>query len=198
MRKEIDLKNPDLGAELLKDPKGDFPLDVWEAYCSKPFAHLFPYPLPVLSWRIDPTDPKNSALPPQQAVDEAFTWATQTVVLLKSSQSAEAMESAKRTLHTLARGASFAQPKRGQPASLRPIAVRAWIILKFNPTLKWAKLADLLFLNKGKCPRIILSDDREPKRCDATRHEHDSPCVKALRTAVRNLTSAMKRDGIPL
>lgn len=188
MHKEIDLTNPHLGSELLKNPKGDFPLDVWETYCSKPFAHLGLYPLPVLSWRIDPTDPKSAALDPQQAVDEAFTWATQTVVLLKSSQTVEAMESAERALRILARGASFAQRKRGQPASMRPIAVRAWIIRKFNPPseVRWWKLANLLFLEKGKCPR-----------CGRTKHQYDSACVKALRTAVANLVSAMKHDRIP-
>ena len=29
-------------------------------------------------------------------------------------------------------------------------------------------------------------------------HRYDSPCVKALMTAVGNLKSAMKRDGIPI
>jgi hypothetical protein len=188
VHKEIDLTNPDLGSELLKDPKGDFPLDVWETYCSKPFAHLGPlYILPVLSWRRDPSDPKTAALDPQQAVDEAMTWAIQTLVFLKSNQPAEAMESAKRAVNILARGASFSQPKRGQPASMRPIAVRAWIIRKFNPTLSLAGVADLLFRENGKCPR-----------CRLTKHQYNSRCVNALSTAVQNLCSAMKDDGIPV
>ena len=188
VQKEIDLTNPRLGSELLKDPKGDFPLDVWEAYCSKPFAHLGPlYLLSVLSWRTDPSDPKTAALDPQEAVDEAMTSAVETHMLLKSNQPAEAMESAKRTVTTLARGASFCQPKRGQPASMRPIAVRAWIIRKFNPTLSLAKVADLLFLEDRKCPR-----------CNRTKHQYNSPCVNALSTAVRNLCIAMEHDQIPL
>jgi hypothetical protein len=198
VQKEIDLTNPHLGSELLKDPKGDFPLDVWETYCM-PCGHLAPlyllYVLPLLSWRIDPSDPKTAALDPQQAVDEAFTRVLRTVVLLRSSQPAEAMESAEQALQILARGFSFAQPKKGQPASMRPIAVRAWIIRKFNPhptkpgesTVSWAKLADLLFLEKGKCPR-----------CRLTRHQYNSRCVNALSTAVRNLCSAMEHDGIPV
>lgn len=141
----------------------------------------------MLSWRIDPSDPKTAALDPQQAVDEAMTWAIQTLVLLKSNQPAEAMEFSKRTVNTLARGSSFAQPKRGQPASMRPIAVRAWIIRKFNPTLSLAEVADLLFRENGKCPR-----------CRLTRHQYNSRCVNALSTAVQNLCSAMKDDGIPV
>jgi hypothetical protein len=102
--KQIDLSNPaKIGAELLKDPKGNFALDVWETYCSKPFAHLGPlYPLPVLSWRTDPSDPQFAPLDPQQAVDEAFTWVTQALMLLKSDQPAGAIEPVKRALKILA------------------------------------------------------------------------------------------------
>lgn len=190
MRKEIDLTDPRLGSELLKDPKGDFPLDVWETYCVKPFAHLGPlYLLPVLSWRRDPSDPQNATLDPQQAVDEAMTCACSTLVLLKSNQPAEAMKHAEQTVRILARAESLARPKRGAPASLRPIAVRAWIIRRFNPPseVRWWKLANLLFLENGKCPRCRLS-----------RHQYNSACVKALQTAVGNLVSAMKHAGIPI
>jgi hypothetical protein len=197
VHKEIDLTNPHLGSELLKDPRGDFPLDVWETYCSKPFAHLGLYPLRVLSWRIHPSDHKSAALDPQHAVDEGMTWAIQTLVLLKSNQPAEAMESAKRTVNILARGSSFVQPKRGQPAFMRPTAVRAWIIRKFHPTLSWAKLADVLLLKDGKCPRTIR-DSAGDIVCGEREHNYDSECVKALRSAVRNLESAMEHDGIPL
>ena len=82
---------------------------------------------------------------------------------------------------------------------MRHLAVRAWLILKFNPhpkkpgasTVGWASLADLLFLKDGECPRI--THDHKLGR----EHRHDDPCVKALRTAVRNLKKAMKDDGIP-
>jgi hypothetical protein len=203
MRKEIDLTDPHLGPELLEDPKGDFPLDVWETYCRKAFAHSGVVPWPLLSWRIAPNDPKtvrlidpqppvhevftwSAALDPQQAVDEAFFSVFQIVRLLTSSQTAQAMKSAERALQTLGRGASWAHPKRGAPASMRPIAVRAWVIHKFNPQLRWRKIADLLFRDKGgKCPR-----------CGFT--PHSSPCVKALQEAVRKLTSAMKDHGIPV
>jgi hypothetical protein len=190
VQKEIDLKDPQLGSKLLKDPKGDFPLDVWETYCWQPFAHLGPlYLLPVLSWRRDPSDPQSAALDPQQAVDEAMACACSTLVLLKSNQPAEALKHAEQTVKILARAESSGQRKRGQPASMRPIAVRAWIIRRFNPPseVRWWKLANLLFIEKGKCPRCRLS-----------RHQYDSACVKALRTAVGNLESAMKKDRIPI
>jgi hypothetical protein len=198
MHKDIDLTSPHLGSELLKDPKGDFPLDVWETYCTKALAHLGPlYPLTILSWRIDPCDPKTAALDPQQAVDEARIWAVKTLMLLQSNQPGEALESVKRTVTILVRGSSFSQPKRGAPASIRPIAVRGWIIRKFNPTLSWAKLADKLFIENGKCPRKIRDSEGDTV-CGLSRHRHDSDCVKALITAVRSLQSAMKDEHIPV
>jgi hypothetical protein len=194
--KQIDLSNPaKIGAELLKDPNGEFALDVWETYCRKPFAHLgVLYPLPVLSWRTDPSDPQFAPLDPQQAVDEAFTWVTQALILLKSDPPAEAIEAVQRALKILARGSSLSQPKRGHPASMRPFAVRAWAIRKFNPhptkpsesTVGWAELTNLLFVEKGKCTR-----------CRRPRHQYNSPCANALSTAFRNLCSAMEHDGIP-
>jgi hypothetical protein len=168
-----------------------------------PCGHLAPlyllYLLPLLSWRIDPSDPKTAALDPQQAVDEAFTRVLGTTVLLRSSQPAEAMESAELALQILCRGASFAQPKKGQPASMRPVAVRAWIIRRYNPPSKvrWRQLADMLFLKDGKCPRTI-HDTAGDTVCGTSRHNSESPCVKALRTAVGHLKSAMKHGGIPL
>jgi len=186
--KKIDLTNPHLGSELLENPKGDFPLDVWEAYCYETLPSLVS--IAVLPWRVDPSDPKTAALDPQQAVDEASDWVIQTVLLLKSHQPAEALASARRALQILNRGLSSAQPKHGQPPSMRPIAVRAWIIRKFNPPseVRWGKLANLLFLEKGKkCPR-----------CGLTKHQYDSACVKALRTNVARLVSAMKPKRIPI
>lgn len=193
--KDIDLANPKLGAQLLTDPKGDLPLDVWEAYCRKPFAHLGPlYLLPVLSWRIDPSDPKTGPLDPQYAVDEAFSEAVATLLQLKSKKYPEALECAQRTVNLLHRGSSTLQPKPGQPASMRRDAIRAYIIRKFNPdpnkpkesSVRWSKLANLLLNENGKCPT-----------CREVRHQYDSPCVKALMTAERRLRAAMEHDGIP-
>lgn len=114
--------------------------------------------------------------------------------------------------------------KRGQPSSMRQEAVRAYVIRKFNPlpnakkqgesTVGFARLADLLFLENGKCPRQIRDSDgtivpkklRKSKQgteiryrlCDASEHQYDSECVKALETAVGLLKKAMKDDGIPI
>lgn len=185
--KDIDIANPKLGAQLLSDPKGDLPLDVWEAYCRKPFAHLGSlYLLPVLSWRIDPSDPKSAPLDPLHAVDEALSEAMGTLLHLKSKKYSDALETAQRTVNILSRGSSFNQPKPGQPASIRREAVRAYIIRKFNPDISWAELANKLLNENGKCPR-----------CRETRHQYDSLCVKALTTAERRLRAAMKHDGIP-
>jgi hypothetical protein len=111
--------------------------------------------------------------------------------------------------------------KRRGPGQLRTTgdsAIRAYDIRKFNPdptnpkesTVTWRKLADLLFLINGKCPREIEDhtvDNTEPlpkgrKRrttiCGVSKHHNDHPCVKALKTAVERLTDAMKNDGIPI
>ena len=203
VHKEIDLTNPQLGSELLKDPKGDFPLDVWETYCRKASdlysldpSDLLDF-LPVLSWRKDPAASQDAAIDPQKAVDEAVAWAAKTVMFLvygrpqaQLQQLAAAVKCANRTFEILARAESSARPKKGQPASMRPVAVRAWIIRRYNPPSKvrWRQVADMLFLKDGKCPRCGLT----------TKHQHNSPCVKALEEAVRKLTSAMKNAGIPV
>jgi hypothetical protein len=77
---------------------------------------------------------------------------------------------------------------------MREEAVRAFVIRRFNPhpkhpqqsTVGLDRIADLLFLEDGKCPR-----------CRVAKHRYDSDCVKALATAVTRLKTAMKRDGIP-
>ncbi len=87
--------------------------------------------------------------------------------------------------------------KRGQPPTMRSMAVRAYIIRKYNPKIGWAELADLLFLEKGKCPRKIRDEDGTAD-CGVTRHLSDSPCVRALRTRVLELKAVMKRNGVPV
>ena len=82
---------------------------------------------------------------------------------------------------------------RGHPREMETFAVWAYFIRKFNPhaskagesSIPWAKLADRLFLRQGKCSRCALS-----------KHQYNSPCVKALQTAVGRLASAMKDAGI--
>ena len=156
--------------------------------------------LPVLSW----SDPDPKPFDPQ-AVDEAMRWAKHVRWLLMVRKNRRALEDVERLIDTLTRGVSAAKRGRGQPRSIRRTAVRAWIIRKFNPhptnpgesTVSWGKLADLLFLENRKCPRKIRDED-DTKICGLSRHQYDSPCVKALMTAVRNLQSAMEHDGIPV
>jgi hypothetical protein len=132
-------------------------------------------------------------------------WAKHVRWLLVVRRSRRALECVERLIDTLTRGVSAAKRGRGQPPSIRRTAVRAWIILKFNPhptnpgdsTVSWAQLADMLFLENRKCPRKIRDEDGT-KICGLPRHQYDSPCVKALRTAVRNLQSAMEHDHIPV
>jgi hypothetical protein len=193
----VDLKDPNLGPELLRNAKGDLPLKVWEQYCNAHRGgHAFFYLFDLLSWSFEHSDPNSKPLPPQQAVDEAFTWAMQTVMLLKSEQTVQALAAAQRTLSELVRGLSVVQRKRGQPVFMRPIAVRAYIIRKFNPdpnkpgesTVPLRRLADTLFRVDGKCPR-----------CHSDRlHNSNSACVNALTTSINRLKAAMKRKGIPL
>jgi len=200
--KDIDLTNPELGGELLRNARGDLPLDVWEKY----FWEHSRYRRPVLAWREDPSDPDPRFVPvdPQQAVDWAIGLVGDTINYLPNSPE-EALMTAKRAWEILVRGTSECQPKRGQAATMRPIAVRAYIIRKFNPhpnkpdesIVTWAKLADILFVNNRECSRKIREKGRT-RTCGLGRHQYDSACVKALITAVTRLHIAMKHDGIPV
>jgi hypothetical protein len=197
MYKDIDLTNPKLGKELLNDVRGQLPVDVWMAYF---WQHSNEWK-PVLAWCVDPDDPEVAPIDPQQAVDQAEPLVAEVIRHLPDSPQ-EALEAARRAIGILVHGSSLYQRGRGQAASMQHLAVRAWVILEFNPhpkkpdesTVGWARLADLLFLENGKCPR----KSRDAEICGTSAHRYDDGCVKALMTAVGNLKSAMKRDGIPI
>jgi hypothetical protein len=204
MYKDIDLTNPKLGKELLNDVRGQLPVDVWMAYF---WQHSNEWK-PVLAWCVDPEDPDVAPLHPQKAVDQAERLVAEVIRHLPDSPQ-EALEAARRAIGILVHGSSLYQRGRGQAASTQHQAVRAWVILKFNPhpkkpdesTVGWARLADLLFLENGKCPRKIRDSEGTTvsrRLCGLPSHKYDSPCVKALMTAVGNFESAMKRDGIPI
>ncbi len=198
MFKDIDLTNPKLGKELLNDARGQLPVDVWMEYF---WQHSNEWK-PVLAWCVDPDDPDIAPIDPQQAVDQAEPLVTEVIRRLMSNSRKEALEAAMQAVGILVQGSSEYQRGRGLAASMRHQAVRAWVIRKFNPlpkktgesTVGWGKLADLLFLENGNCPR----KSRDAEICDTSVHRYDSSCVKALMTAVGNLKSAMKRDGIPI
>jgi hypothetical protein len=205
MYKDIDLTNPKLGKELLNDARGQLPYDVWLKYVCERNGERSE----VLAWCVDPDDPDVAPIDPQQAVDQAEPLVAEVIGRLMSDSPEEALVAARRAVGILVHGSSLYQRGRGQAASMQHLAVRAWLIRKFNihpqkpgeSTVGWAKLADLLFLENGKCPRKIRDSEgttvsRRP--CGLTEHRYDSPCVKALMTAVGNLESAMKRDGIPI
>ena len=204
MYPDIDLTDRKLGKELLNDARGQLPVDVWMAYF---WQHSNEWK-PVLAWCVDPDDPDIAPIDPQKAVDQALPLVSEIIGQLMSDSPQKALEAARRAVGVLVHGSSEYQRSRGLAPSMRHQAVRAWVICKFNPLAEkphqsrvgFALLADKLFLKDGKCPRKIDSEGipvrREP--CGLTKHQHDSPCVKALETAVGNLKSAMKRDGIPI
>jgi hypothetical protein len=205
MYPDIDLTNRKLGKELLNDARGQLPVDVWMAYF---WRHSKEWK-PVLAWCVDPDDPDVAPIDPQQAVDQAEPLVAEVVRHLTSNSPQEALDAARRAVEILVHGSSEYQRGRGQAASMQHLAVRAWVIRKFNPhpkkpdesTVGLAKLADLLFLENGKCPRKIRDSEGTTvsrRLCGLTEHRYDSHCVKALMTAVGNLESAMKRDGIPI
>jgi hypothetical protein len=191
MYKDIDLTNPKLGADLLRDPQGDLPIDVWDRYF---WLHSDDW-RPVLAWSVDPSDPDVAAIDPQRAVDEAEPLVAEAIRHLLSNCPAEALAAARKAVEILVHGSSEYQPRRGRDASMQHMAVRAYIIRKFNPDPRkpsqsrvgWARLADILFVNDEKC-----------SRCGLSNHQYDSPCVKALMTAVTRLRANMKHDGIPI
>ncbi len=201
MHRDIDLTNPKLGAELLKDARGDLPVDVWMAYF---WQHSSEWK-PVLAWCVDPDDPDVAPKDPQQAVDEAEPLVGEVIGHLMSDAPQEALEAARRAIGILVHGSSLYQRGRGQAPTMQHYAVRAWVIRRFNPhpqkpgesSVLWSKLADLLFLEDKRCPRKIRDVEGRPEACALARHKYDSACVKALITAVGHLKHAMKLDGIP-
>lgn len=202
MYPDIDLTNPKLGKKLVKHARGQLPYEVWLKYVCQHNGERSE----VLAWCVDPDDPDVAPIDPQQAVDQALPLVTEVIGHLILDRPEEALEAASRTVGILVHGSSEYQRGRGQAASMRHLAVRAWVIRKFNPhpkkpdesTVGVAIVADLLFLENGKCPRSVLDDFGQPEICGASEHKYDSRCVKALMTAVGNLKSAMKRDGIPI
>jgi hypothetical protein len=191
-----DLTNPKLGAELLRNAKDALPLDVWRLYVWQHVHHRANCcPSSVIEWC---DNPPRSTLDPQTAVDDA--WKLLAGLLFTTPPlSYDELAKGVWEAQTLLFSARSEGRKRGQPSSIRQEAVRAYVIRKFNPhpkkpgesTVGWARLADLLFLEDGKCPRMTHDHDL------GTEHRYDDPCVKALMTAVGNLKKAMKDDGIP-
>jgi hypothetical protein len=199
---DIDLTNPKLGEELLKDAQGDLPINVWKSY----FWQHDLVQKPVLAWCVDPDHPDVAPIDPQQAIDQAEPLVAEVIKHLMSDSPQAALEAARKAIGILVHGSSGYQRGRGLPASMQHYAVRAWVIRRFNPhstkprqsTVSWAELADKLFVKNGKCPRTIHDDDGRTEICGRSRHQYNSRCVKALTTAVGNLESAMNNDGIPL
>jgi hypothetical protein len=189
---DIDLTNPKLGEELLKDAQGDLPINVWKSY----FWHHDLVQKPVLAWCVDPNDPDVAPIDPQEAVDQAEPLVAEVIRHLMSDSPQEALEAARKAIGILVHGSSDYQRGKGVPPTMQYQAVRGWVIREFNPHLKNRELADVLFIKNGKCPRTIR-DNAGDIVCGTDRHDNDDPCVKALITAVANLKSAMKRDGIP-
>jgi hypothetical protein len=192
-RFNIPLTDPRLGKELVKDPKGPLPINVWCRYCGE-YAGADYESLPVFQWVVDRSWPK--PILPQQAVDKAVPLAYETIQHLKSGSSEKALASVKRAWEILFIGSSDWRRGRGQPASMRLPAVRAYTVRKFNPDPKkpgesivtFREVADMLFRSNAKC-----------SRCHSpTRHEPDSACVRALQESIRRLLSAMKDANIPV
>lgn len=199
----IPLTDPRLGRELLNDdPYGSLAINVWVRYCAEELYKKRPAgtngpmdyeSLPAFQWFVDRSWPEPIA--PQEAVDLAQPLVSETIQHLESGSADKALKSARSAGVILFGGSSEIQRGRGQPASMRPTAVRAYIIRKFNPhpkkpgqsIVRWDDLADMLFLKDGKCSRV----------CRLTQHQYDSPCTRALQTAVTHLKAAMKHDGIP-
>jgi len=203
----IDLASPDLGKQLIKNATGDLPIDVWRLYVlhhdpNPPRAgtrHLWSPPS-VIHYCDEPV---RATLDPQKAVDDAYRILA--ITLFTSPQgSYTPLAKGIWDAYTVLGRAHSSRRQRGQPTSMRNEAVRAFVIRRFNrhpttgkPTVGFTRLADLFFLENGRCPRKIKDDVGERQICGLTTHRHDSPCVKALQTAVGHLVSAMKHDGIP-
>ncbi len=199
----INLDDPGLGARLLKDPMG-LPLEVFETYVAHNHNQDHPESRLINDWAMY-TDWRSisylSPIKPQDAVDQVAPRIGKIVSDLRRPR--PAVDKASQLLaeinEILFRASSSYRRPRGQPALMRPYAVRAWVIRKFNPGLTWAKITDLLFLLDGKCPRPISEGKAKLKArtCNVAHHDNDSQCVEALHEAVERLLTAMKLEGIP-
>jgi hypothetical protein len=190
----IDLSSPELGAELLKNATGNLPIDVWRHYVlhhgPRFRAGTLWSPASVIEWC---DEPLRSILDPQQAVDEAYDLLTGLLFTERPRPYDELVKGIWEA-QVLLFGAHSRGRKRGQPKSMQPLAVRAYIIRKFNSdpdtgesTVTLREVADRLFMVKGKC-----------SRCGSNRkHQPNSACENALFTSVSRLKNAMKQDGIP-
>ena len=168
-----------------------------------PVAPTADFPIiPTFDFPIDPA--ADFHIDPQKAVDEALPLILQAMLYLTAHSPREALCSAISAYNLLCRGSKRG---RGQPSTMRQMAVRAFVIRnynrhpknpgKFNASVHFDKLANILFVKDGKCPRKIR-DKQGARICGLRKHQYDSPCVKALETAVNRLLSAMKHDGIPV
>ena len=192
----IDLGDPELGKRLLKNAKGDLPIDVWRHYVlyhdpnpSRPGRTLW-HPPSVIGY----CDEYPPAVDPQKAVDEAYRILVNILFKNLPLGSPEELMRGIWDAQVVLHQALSSRRKRGQPKSMQGHAVRAYVIRKFNPDpnkpleskVSWSQLANALLNEKGRCPR-----------CHDTQHQSNSPCVKSLMTAVNRLHTAMKHDGIP-
>jgi len=166
-----------------------------------PVAPTADFPIiPTFDFPVDPA--ADFHIDPQEAVDEALPLVQQVMLYLTSRSPREALSSAISAYNLLCRGSKRG---RGQPATIRQMAVRAFVIREFNQhpkkpgayNVSFHEVADILFLEDGKCPRQIR-DTAGTYTCGVTEHLPDDPCVRALKEAVTRLRDAMKHDGIPL
>jgi hypothetical protein len=203
----IDLNDPKLGKKLIKDAKGDLPLEVFRKYV---FQHSEIW-RPVLNWIIDPhtafpwkhpavvaDKPEIAPLNPQEAVDKASPLAGEVIRLLacKPPHIEEAQTIAREVRELILRATSpYTKREVGGPAIARHFVVRGYIIRKFNAlpkkpndsTVGWDRIADLLFVSNNKC-----------SRCQTATHKSNDHCVHALLTGYVRFKTAMKNDGVPL
>jgi hypothetical protein len=197
----VDLTDPELGSKLLKDPRGKLPILVWNAYIKKHGGRF-----QEISYWLKRSEPDGIPIDAQEAVEQARKLLDEELMdyVVFSRRDPALHEKATHATYGLLKlmtRASSSYRKRGQPATMRPAAVRAFVIRKFNPSISWDKLADILFLENGKCPRRIADTAAKVRTrgiCGKTRHQYNSQCVKALITAVNHLHTAMKHDGIPV
>jgi len=187
----MDLSDPQLGARVLANPKGSLPLVLFAEYLHQQIGRML---VPAGEWAFhayDELPPKS----PEKAIDEALPYIVQALSYIESGSGADAERPLLHAYGLLFSGSSQYRPGRGQPPTMRKVAVRAYVIRRFNPhptkkgqsAVSWAKVADMLFENEGKC-----------SRCGLERHPYRNPCVKLLMTAVARLKAAMRRDGIPV
>jgi hypothetical protein len=225
--RETELTNPQLGAELLEDPKGYLPLEIFVRYVFEHSLDCDGKPLPALrnaaeQWQLE-QPPDSTEVPIVFGFHDHFEfvldWISdprdpKLVHLRPDFAIQQALRFVADVIKFLAKGdlkaallaaydahgilsSSNTSHGRGQPPTMRHFAVRAFIIRKFNPDPSTPGESRVSWAKLADM-LFVVNGSCSRSGCRCARHQYNDSCVRALRTAVGRLQSSMLEVGIPV